>query len=372
LVDNYGCSRLVCYLFCILFLHCQHHGACGMVKCDGQKLWPVPSSSSGACSIYKKRLFWFIGGCISWAFACIGAGVLWWLLVGRLCTVDALVFGVWAFLDNCSHFLGQSNCTRIGPVLSLIGTCAGLVSVGYSTWWRSSELFFHIQVVGRASSVWSLESNAVIWAVLALMVLFSIHMQVSLILWLSGSLAKLSASAESKISFTRAVYLFKATVCFSFTLLLPYTLLIPCQSLCAYHFALRVHADRVCLVPWRTVLWLALAWIIEAFTPLFLYPLAFKTKVDILLSFAFLTKSRSGCFCPWQRRVWTQYHLHQEEAEKLSKVHPYVDLVPQPQSAASGQSIESIPCSFQCKAFILHDNKPGKGIGNVLRLWCLL
>jgi len=47
----------------------------GMWLRAGHKLWSVASSSSDACSTYKKRLFWFVGGCIFWAFACGGAEV---------------------------------------------------------------------------------------------------------------------------------------------------------------------------------------------------------------------------------------------------------------------------------------------------------
>jgi hypothetical protein len=42
---------------------------------DGHNSFPVPSSSSDACSIYTNRLFRFVGGRISWAFACGGAKV---------------------------------------------------------------------------------------------------------------------------------------------------------------------------------------------------------------------------------------------------------------------------------------------------------
>jgi len=102
-------------------------------------------------------------------------------------------------------------------------------------------------------------SPIVIWAVLALIIIFSTYMHVSLLLWPSSCLAMFSASAGSNSSFTRVVSLFRATSCFSFTILLPYTLSVSCQSLCACHFVLRVHADCVCPVPRGAVLWLALA-----------------------------------------------------------------------------------------------------------------
>jgi len=57
-------------------------------------------------------------------------------------------------------------------MVRLIGMCVGLVSVGCKAWWRSSEIFFHFQVVGKASSVLLLEYNAVIWEILVLMIFF--------------------------------------------------------------------------------------------------------------------------------------------------------------------------------------------------------
>ena len=105
-----------------------------------------------------------------------------------------------AFHD-CS--VGCLNGTHIGPMVRLTDMCVGLFSVGCSAWWRSSEIIIHVQVVGKASSVLLLESNAIIWAVLVTMILFSKHMQISF-LWLSSHLASLSASAGSNSSFTRA------------------------------------------------------------------------------------------------------------------------------------------------------------------------
>jgi len=83
----------------------------------------------------------------------------------------------------------------------------GTGSVGCRAWWHSAcaAVFYHVQVLGKVSSVWLLESNAVIWAVFVLMVNFSIHMQVSLLLWLSSRLATSSASAGSNSLFTKAV-----------------------------------------------------------------------------------------------------------------------------------------------------------------------
>jgi len=40
---------------------------------------------------------------------------------------------------------------RIGPVVRLTGMRVGLVSVECSVWWWSSESFFPVQVVGKAS-----------------------------------------------------------------------------------------------------------------------------------------------------------------------------------------------------------------------------
>jgi len=78
-----------------------------------------------------------------------------------------------------------------------------------------AQIFLHVQVVGRASSVLLLESNALICAAFAL-ILFSIHIQVSLFLWLSSRLATSSASGGSKSSFTRLlVYSKQLVVCLS-------------------------------------------------------------------------------------------------------------------------------------------------------------
>jgi len=114
--------------------------------------------------------------------------------------------GVWAFHD-CSCSLGLTNRYAHwarGP--SNYYVC-GTGSVGCRAWWHSAcaAVFYHVQVLGKVSSVWLLESNAVIWAVFVLMVNFSIHMQVSLLLWLSSRLATSSASAGSNSLFTRAV-----------------------------------------------------------------------------------------------------------------------------------------------------------------------
>jgi hypothetical protein len=37
------------------------------------------------------------------------------------------------------------NGTCVGPVVRLIGMRVGLVSAGCSSWWQSSEIFFHVQ-----------------------------------------------------------------------------------------------------------------------------------------------------------------------------------------------------------------------------------
>ena len=76
-----------------------------------------------------------------------------------------------------------------------------------------AQIFLHVQVVGRASSVLLLESNALICAAFAL-ILFSIHIQVSLFLWLSSRLATSSASGGSKSSFTRLLVYSKQLVVF--------------------------------------------------------------------------------------------------------------------------------------------------------------
>ena len=87
------------------------------------------------------------------------------------------------------------NGMRIGPVVCLTGICVGLmVSVGCSAWWWSSDIVFDVQVEGKASSVWLLESNVAIWAVLVLILLFSSF------LWLNSRLATFSASAGSMVT----------------------------------------------------------------------------------------------------------------------------------------------------------------------------
>jgi hypothetical protein len=78
----------------------------------------------------------------------------------------SLVVDVSAFHGCCLSLGLSKGCTARARV--------GLVSVGCSAWWWSSEIFLHVQVVGNTSSVLLLESNAVIWAVLVLMILHSI------------------------------------------------------------------------------------------------------------------------------------------------------------------------------------------------------
>ena len=103
--------------------------------------------------------------------------------------------GVWAFHDcSCplgltnryAHWArGPSNYYECGANFSRM---QGLVAQRM----RSNLLpcrHLDVQVFGKASSVWLLESNAVIWAVFVFMNNFSIHMQVSLFLWLSSRLA---------------------------------------------------------------------------------------------------------------------------------------------------------------------------------------
>ena len=57
------------------------------------------------------------------------------------------------------------------------------------------SFFFHVRVVSKASSVWLLEFNAVIWQYLCYDSV--LYRQVSLFLWLSSRLATNYAPAES-------------------------------------------------------------------------------------------------------------------------------------------------------------------------------
>ena len=60
------------------------------------------------------------------------------------------------------------TCLNSTCLVLLNGLHLGLVFVRFRAW--SSEIFFHVQVTDKASSVLLLESNAVIWAVLVLII----------------------------------------------------------------------------------------------------------------------------------------------------------------------------------------------------------